>query len=347
MNRKRQGLCCAVLCLCTLAHAQSKGGRWQFENDGLDTAMWDTVDNNGTLQNQAGFGSLPPLQEGGAYLWLDSTNVHDFFRVEDSNDLDFTNENVGISAWIYPIVFQRVHFIVAKGDQLPVPKTTNYSLRISETKNLEFLIRDARDRAQRVTSSFTIPLNQWTFVAAFYDFNAKKVYLWNNPTQAVDTLSFDQAIFGNDDPLTIGAWFRSDLASPSSNDFEGRIDDVRISGRLEDLFPTSTAVARGGAEELLPVPADLHVLPNPISTRGANGAATVQFVSTLERVSSIQVYNILGQKVFAAETNEATSPFRFNWNLRDRNNQLLLTGIYFVRIANRDRFVTKRFHVVR
>jgi hypothetical protein len=347
MHRLQQGLIFFSLCLATLAHAQSKGGRWQFENFGLDSAGWDAVDDNGTLQNQAGFGALAPLQEGGAYLWLDSTNVHDFFRVEDSNDLDFTDENVGISAWIYPIVFQRVHFIVTKGDQLPVPKTTNYSLRISETKNLEFLIRDARDRAQRVTSSFTIPLQQWTFVAAYYDFNAKKVYLWNNPTQPVDTLNFDQAIFGNDDPLAIGTWFRSDPASPSTNDFEGRIDDVRISGRMEDLFPTSTAVVRGEDRKFLPLAADLHVLPNPISARGTSGSATVQFVSTLKQVSFIQIYNILGQQVFAAEANEAASPFRFEWNLRDHNGQLLLTGIYFVRIANRDRFLTKRFHVVR
>jgi hypothetical protein len=313
----------------------------------MDTADWDTVDDNGTLQNLAGFATQAPLPEGRAYLWLDSTNVNDFFRVEDSHDLDFTNENIGISAWIYPIVFERVHFIVTKGDQLPVPKTTNYSLRISETKNLEFLIRDARDRAQRVTSSFTIPLNQWTFVAAYYDFSAKKVYLWNNPSQAVDTLSFDQAIFGNDDPLAIGTWYRSDPASPSTNDFEGRIDDVRISGRRENLFPTSTAVAPGGAGALLPVAADIEILPNPIFTSEANSGGTVQFVSILERVSSIQVYNLLGQKIFAAETKEAASPFRFDWNLRSHNGELLLTGIYFVRIANRDRMVTKKFHVVR
>src|SRR5574342_312089 len=128
----RQGSWCLLLCLSTMAYSQSKGGRWQFENDGLDTATWDTVDDNGALQNLAGFDTQSPLQEGSAYLWLDSANVNDFFRVEDSNDLDFTNESIGISAWIYPLVFERVHFIVTKGDQLPVPKTTNYSLRISE-----------------------------------------------------------------------------------------------------------------------------------------------------------------------------------------------------------------------
>lgn len=344
--RVQQGLWWLLLFLSSTAISQSKGGRWQFENHGLDTAAWDALEDNGTLQNQASLSEVAPLQEGGAYLWLDSANVHDFFLIEDSDDLDFDNENIGISAWIYPVHFERVHFIITKGDQLPIPKTTNYSLRISESKKLEFLIRDARDRAQRATSSFTIPLDQWTFVAAFYDYNAHKVYLWNNPAQAVDTLNFDQPLLSNDDPLAIGSWYRSDPSTPSITDFEGRIDDVRISGRREDLFPQPMAVTPDD-DQTTAVPTAMHVYPNPVFLGGEPGNRIVQFTSSLASVHSIAVYDVLGRTVFTASSNSSLQPFRFAWNLRSQNGEFLQTGIYWVRITNGRNFLTKKFYVIR
>lgn len=337
---------CLLLCFGTMGYAQSKGGRWQFENQGLDTAAWDAREDNGTLQNQASFSEVAPLQEGSAYLWLDSANVHDFFLIDDSDDLDFTNENIGISAWIYPIHFERVHFIITKGDQRPIPKTTNYSLRISESKRLEFLIRDANDRAQRATSSFTIPLDQWTFVAAFYDYNAHQVYLWNNPTRAADTLNFNHAILPNDDPLAIGTWFRSDPAAPSITDFEGRIDDVRISGRLEDLFPQPMAVTPDD-DQTTAVPTAMHVYPNPVFLGGEPGNRIVQFTSSLASVHSIAVYDVLGRTVFRSSNHASSLPFRYAWNLRNTQGQLLQTGIYWVKIANQRNFLIRKFYVIR
>lgn len=344
--RLHQGLWWLLIFFSSTAIAQSKGGRWQFENHGMDTAAWDALDDVGTLQNQASFSAVAPLQEGGAYLWLDSANVHDFFLIDDSDDLDFDNESIGIAAWIYPVLFERVHFIVNKGEQLPTPKTTNYSLRISESKNLEFLIRDANDRAHRVTSSFTIPVNQWTFIAAFYDVNAHKVYLWNNPAQAVDTLNFDQPLLSNDDPLAIGSWYRSDPSTPSTTDFEGRIDDVRISGRREDLFPQATAVARDDGLAAA-VPSEMQVYPNPVFLSGEAENRTVQFTSSLASVHALAVYDVLGRTVFTASSNFSSQPFRFAWNLRNQNGEFVQTGIYWVRITNGRNFLTKKFYVIR
>jgi len=351
LNRRRISLrvCCLLFCFCNLVHSQSKGGRWQFENNGVDTADWDANDDNGALQGPASYGNLAPLQEGSAYLSLETLNANDFLKIADSANLDFDNENIGISAWIYPTAFIRVHFIVIKGDQFPTPKTTNYSLRISETKNLEFLIRDANDRAQRVTSSFAIPLNQWTFVAAFYDFQAKKVYMWNDPPPcgAVDTLNFNQAIFSNNAPLTIGAWYRSDPASPSINDFEGRIDEVRISGRLQDLFSPTTPVASPATAATATLPSELHVFPNPVIADGKGNHIAVAFASSLARTSAIAIYNVLGEVVFETATNHPAQPFHFKWNLRDQNGHLLHTGVYWIRISNGRSYLTKKFFVIR
>lgn len=344
--RTLRRVCCLLFCFCNLVHSQSKGGRWQFENNGVDTADWDAHDDNGALQGPASYGNLAPLREGSAYLSLETLNANDFLKIADSAELDFDNESVGISAWIYPTAFIRVHLIVTKGDQFPTPKTTNYSLRISESKNLEFLIRDANDRAQRVTSSFAIPLNEWTFVAAFYDFQAKKVYMWNDlAAPPVDTLNFNQAIFSNNAPLAIGAWYRSDPASPSINDFEGRIDEVRLSGRLQDLFSPTTAVATSATAATLP--AELHVFPNPVIAAGKGSHIAVQFTSSLARISAIAIYNILGEVVFETATHHPAQPFHFEWNLRDQNGHLLRAGIYWVRISTGRSHLTKKFFVIR
>jgi hypothetical protein len=220
------------------AHPQSKGGRWLFEDNGFDTAEWDNADDPGALQGQALYQSAAPIQEGDTYLFLDSTHVHDYFRIEDSNDLDFDNENIALSAWIYPIVLgDDIHYFINKGDQYPNPKTTNYALRITKTGNLEFLIRDAVNQAQKVSSRFTIPENSWTFVGIFYNYVQGKVYMWNDSTtDPADTLEFLQDFFSNDAPLAIGSWYTSNPSSPSVKDFEGRIDDVRIGTQISHII---------------------------------------------------------------------------------------------------------------
>jgi len=223
--------------------SQGKGGRWQFENNGYDTADWDAVENNGELQGQASYCNVAPLVEG-TYLWLDSSNVHGYFKIEDSDDIDFDNENIGISAWIYPLVVgDDVHWIINKGDQYTSPKTTNYAIRISKKKKLEFLIRDENNAAQSVASTFNIPTNQWIFVAVFYDYGAGKVYMWDDSSRVpVDTLDFYQDYFSNDAPLAIGSWYTSNPSVPTEKDFEGRIDDVRIGTTIEQILPKTTGV---------------------------------------------------------------------------------------------------------
>ncbi len=317
--------------------SQSKGGRWQFENNGFDTADWDVMDDAGVLQGQAGYSSTPPLQEGIAYLWLDTAYVHDYFRVDDSNDLDFDNENIGISAWIYPLVLNDVHFFVNKGRQDSNPKTTNYALRISMSRNLEFLIRDANNQAQTVASSFTIPVGQWTFVAVYYDYARGKVYMWNSPTAAAtDTLDFTQSLIPNNDPLSIGSWYRADPASPSIKDFEGRIDDVRISGRLEDVVPAVTGISVNHNQAYGEETSSLDVFPNPVRLSGASHNVNIRFSIMRPEQVSISVYNVLGQRVFAASTAFASPQNQVLWNMKDARGNLVNSGFYFVRVKGRN-----------
>ncbi len=342
--------CLNFLCLPSISLSQSKGGRWQFENNAEDTATWDAVNDNGLLQNQALWGNEGPLQEGSAYLGLDSLAAHNFVKIADSEDLDFDNENIAISAWIYPTTLNDVHFVLNKGIQDENPKTTNYSLRIARNKKLEFLIRDSNNKAQKVSSSFTIPVNEWTFIAIFYDFAAGKVYMWNQYTNtAIDTIDFRQDCFSNNDPLAIGSWARNDPSSPSIKDFEGRIDDVLISGRLEDVFSGVTGISdRGRQDNSRNNFPEMSTYPNPASRSNTHITLELQYKSQNHEPVEIRVYNILGQQILQrvvyAQTNKG---FLFNWNMRDSKNNPVNSGLYFFQVGVQQKCFVKKVLIVR
>ena len=349
MSRKFLCVCFIFLIIISNSHlfSQSKGGRWQFENNGFDTADWDASDDDGELQGAAIYSNTEPLQEGTAYLWLDSANKYDFLKINDSNDLDFDNEPIGISAWIYPlIVGDDIHWILNKGDQFPNPKTTNYSLRISKSKKLEFLIRDANNQAKPIASSFEIPINQWTFVAIFYDFSAAKVYMWNELTpNPIDTLDFNQSFFSNSDPLSIGSWYTSDPATPSIKDFEGRIDDVRISGRLEDILSAPSAVEYCDENPEVLMPNEIEIYPNPVILSQGAENVTFHFKSYHTCNQAILIFDILGREIFSGSISNQKPLFK--WNLKDRFNNPMQAGIYFLRIDANDKYHIKKFLVVK
>ena len=301
--------------------AQNRGGRWQFEQNGYDTAEWDNLNDDGNLQGDATYARRPFSDN--YYLFIDTLFVNDYFRIPDSPDLDFTNENIAISAWIYPIVLNDVHFIVNKGDQFPQLKTTNYSLRISNAKNLEFLIRDANNQAQLVSSSFIISVNEWTFIAIFYDYQAGKVYMWNDPLIGpVDTLDFQQDFFANDDPLSIGSWYRSDSLNPSIRDFQGFIDDVRISNSIDDVIVTHLA------QEPIINPNRLHLnqnFPNPF-----NSMTQISFQLFFHTHVLMEVYDISGRRITTLiDGNLNPGVYEVNFNA-----EKLATGVYFYRLKS-------------
>lgn len=322
-----------LILVTTTAWTQDKGGRWQFENNGFDTADWDNLEDSGTLQGSATYSGLDPA-EGNSYLWLNPDSLNDYFRIDDSDDLDFTDEDIGISMWIYPDTLFDVHFLLNKGDQFSVPKTTNYSLRISKDKKLEFLIRDADDRSQRVTSSFIIPIHQWTFIAAFYDYEAAKVYMWNSDISTpIDTLDFNKSFFPNSDPLSIGAWYKSDPESPSTNEFDGRIDDVRISGSLENILPVTSGIEYQNSQNS---PSEFSLkqnYPNPF-----NPKTTITYELQITNEIELSIYNLLGQKMVTL-VSERQQPGMYNveWDASG-----LASGIYIYRFQSSSGFSQTR-----
>jgi len=229
-------------------------------------------------------------------------------------------------------VLNDVHYLVNKGVQNTNPKTTNYALRISRNKELEFLIRDANNQAQRVTSGFTIPENQWTFVAAFYEYAAGKVYMWNEPAlQPTDTLNFNKDFFSNNDPLSIGSWTRYDPNRPSIKDFEGRMDDVRISGRVEDIIP-----GPGAVEPSPDQPLEKFILhqnfPNPF-----NPSTTISFEIPRPARVTLQIFNPVGGLVTTLIDDFLPSGHH-EVKFEPSN---LVSGIYFYRLSTADFLQTR------
>jgi len=108
--------------------AQDKGGRWQFENNEEDSARWDSKSNTGILAGAGAFQSAPPLAEGTYYLSLEDENNYGTFTVPDDAELDFKEENVAISVWVYPLPTNlNPQFLIIKGSRSGVVKTDNYT----------------------------------------------------------------------------------------------------------------------------------------------------------------------------------------------------------------------------
>lgn len=277
---------------CGFALGQNKGGRWQFENNGNDSCSWNSNNHVGLLSGSAAFSTLEPLAEGNYYLSLENENNYGTFRLSDNNDLDFRNESLAISLWVYPVEANgNPQFLLIKGDRAGNSKTDNYSLRLTSTENessLEFLTHLESGTLRSVTSSFIVPPNQWSFIAVYYDYQNSKIYLWNDEKAApVDTFNFTADLFPNDDSLFIGASGKNGFKR-----FWGRIDDVRIGSNINQILFDVT-----GVESLNQIhPAVSFKLnqnfPNPF-----NPETTIRFSLNDNGFTNLEVYNLLGQHV--------------------------------------------------
>lgn len=329
-----------IVTICSIVFSQNKGGYWSFSGNGDDTAGWDSVNNSGTLINSASYSSTNG--NDGSYLKLDTIGDHDYLLIQDDIDLDFDTENIGISMWIYPTSINDVHYIINKGDQYVQPKTTNYALRISNSKKIEFLIRDQNDQAQKVSSSFVISENIWQFIAIYYDFINKIVYFWNDPdTEPKDSIAFEVQPIFNNAPLAIGSWYQSQPPNSSVKDFEGWIDDVRISGRKDDIIPSQQTVGIASEKESH---AELRfsLYPNPISKSNSSNSIKINFYMNENSECLLKVYSILGREIYSKSFKSIDTNSQFNLPVKNLNS-----GIYFVSLINSNRTQTKKLLILK
>lgn len=310
------------------ASAQNKGARWQFENNGIDSAGWDQNNNNGTISGSASYSDTAPLIEGNYYLSLEDSADYGVFTVGDDPELDFNNESIAMSLWVYPVQgYDNPQFLLIKGNRSGNTKTNNFAIRLN-SGILEFLVHDENGIPYTAASSFSVPDDQWAYLAVYYDYTNSVVYLWNESSSApTDTIAFTAGLLPNNDSLYIGTSGENGLKR-----FWGRIDDVRLGSTYEQIRSYSTSVKELNDKMLRRDYKLFQNYPNPFN-------ATTNISIYLETAGKvcIEIYNLPGKKISTIINGELSSgnhSYRF-----DATG--LPSGIYFYKIIYQGKSETK------
>ena len=181
---------------------------WHFD-EGTGTIAHD-VDgsNHGTLGG--GRANKTPTWSFGCGLLFDGVN--DLVKVPDSDALDLAGDKITIAAWVQPHS-AKVAPLVEK-----INKRHGYRISQIGTKFRFVLRRNGQDKT--VTSTTTLPLHQWTHVAARYDGAQMRIFI-NGTIESAATAATG-ALSATTAPLWIGG---------RHNHFHGFLDDVSIYDR--------------------------------------------------------------------------------------------------------------------
>ncbi len=308
--------------------AQTKGARWQFENDGNDSATWDQNNNNGIISGSASYSNFIPLIEGNYYLSLIDSADYGVFRVGDDPELDFYNENIAISLWVYPVQgYDNPQFLLIKGNRSGNNKTNNYAIRLNNSY-FEYVVHDSLGNPITAVSSFVVPDNQWTYLALYYDYSNATIFFWNDTSVIpVDTIGFNAALTPNNDSLYIGTSGKNGLKR-----FWGRIDDVRLGSSYEQIMGNSTEIVSSNKTLFNSQFVLYQNYPNPF-----NASTNISFSLKQLGMVCIDIYNLLGEKILNLlnlELRPGDYLYRF-----DASG--LPSGIYFYTIIYQDKSETK------
>jgi len=144
-------------------------------------------------------------------------------KVADSSTFDYTTQ-LSASAWIYPTGLQSELSSILSND-------VNYEFHLRPNRQLYWWWSDA-DGSYSLTSTKTIPLNQWTHVAITFSSASgagrQKIYI--NGVADSNTDDWTGTLKANACPLYIGG----DISTGSSctllpaRNFKGRIDEVKL-----------------------------------------------------------------------------------------------------------------------
>lgn len=191
-------------------------GVWHLGNGTILSAADSTGVNNGTLS-----GSTLPSVIGG-----NIDGAADFNGVVGGSYIDAginsslnLPANLSFSAWIYPHSLTGPHFLIERrtGDGLDAV----YSVYTSSNK-LELFRYDGTSRI--ATSTSTLNLNTWNYVAIVVDTTSHKVWLYVN-SGTPNEVSLNGG--GNTSPT--GSTYIGRSTSSTTREFNGLIDNLNIS----------------------------------------------------------------------------------------------------------------------
>ena len=260
-------------------------------------------DNNGTVN-----GATLTTDRFGNTDSAYSFDGNDIITIPHSEVLNSENE-LSISVWVKPNI-QQDAMILGKSNYT---SATNYLLRTKSSGFIQFEYKD-------FANSNSIPLlaGTWNHIAAVsQDDNSKQIYI-NGVLASHTTANSPYGIVPND--LTIG------YASYGSEHFNGSIDDLRIykSALSEsDILSLFTNNALNIEKLTETTESNFYISNN-----------TLYFKNTqnLNKIKSVEVYNLLGQQVFR------TSKIEEQILLNNLTN-----GVFIAKVNSENGFETLKF----
>ncbi|NUW68648.1 DUF6701 domain-containing protein [Vibrio coralliilyticus] len=163
--------------------------------------------------------ALPAIDSLGTcgYGYFEHDN-NQYVEVADNNNLDL-NKTLTVSAWIYPTSSPNsggLHSIFSKD--------TNFEVHMDSNRRIFWWWQEKNSSTRSLTSSSSVPLNDWTFVTIRYDFQKSKASLFiNGVLRASRTSNQNKQLQTNSNPLHIGQDQNS-----AGRAFDGAIDEVQI-----------------------------------------------------------------------------------------------------------------------
>jgi hypothetical protein len=194
-------------------------GSWLLDDDPANGALDTSQYGNAGYSTVTSRPTVVSGKVGNAYLF---DGVDDGVEVPYSPSLNA--DKVTLSAWIYVNSYKNDQRIISKETGVR-RRDSIYALLLSGKRDRKLQFRLALkgvNKGKRLTSNSTIPLNEWTHVAAV--FNGKYVRLYINGTldKKARRSRVSRPLRHNNEPVYIGG------SQFYNCGFDGKIDDVRI-----------------------------------------------------------------------------------------------------------------------
>lgn len=187
------------------------------DGSGIPFSLSDWSGNNNTCLNKGvtgeDFSNRPSLTIA-LNDCIELNGTDEYLACPDSPTLSPASE-ITLEAWIYPRTTDKKNMIIQKGS--PDGKIADYNLSLVNGS-----LNASINNVSSLTSDDIIPLNRWSHVAFTYD-GPNGVFSFYINGELTDAGIFDKGfIIDGSDSLYIGG-------STESTDFDGYIDEVRIS----------------------------------------------------------------------------------------------------------------------
>jgi hypothetical protein len=243
------------------------------------------------------------------------------------------NSVLTIDAWIYLLPTNDHSVIVSKFYSSSQNPTGQYHFLVNADHKLSFVC-GLNDQMSFVRTNSVLPFEQWILVSAIFD-NGHMALFIDGIQQVHGQAPFTSLTSSEytHDELNIGDHW-TDAHYPYT--FEGKIDEVRISNIARYVI---TDVEDDEDGDMLPRRFQLRQnYPNPF-----NPVTTIDYHLPLRSHVTIEVYNVLGQKVRTlVDREESAGSHTVSWDGTTSSGKSIATGVYLYRFQAGDYVETKK-----